>query len=523
MKRIVDAHRFIPRSAGAIALVLAAVACGSSDEGSATAPPAATPPPAPQAPLAEQISVDDVAVYQAVKAQLVREGEIVEKPNAPVIANRPAVIRVFVKARRTARPTIEAELVLKTPGKPDLVLRDGGKRVVNELDDDELGTTMNFPVPADALQAETTYVFRAAAGKLDGAADVLTFPSDGVPLKLGVKTSSQTVRVKFVPITFEDEGVERPADMSSVQLYKDTIYSMYPVANVEVSVREQPLKWAQPVQSNGGGWDKLLSTLMQLRRSDAPAQDVYYVGVFNPRSSLAEFCASGGCVLGLAPQATERDLNMRVALVLGYDNRGAGDTVAHELAHAMGRGHAPCGSPAGIDDEFPYGNASIGVGGYDLLTKKWVSPSSRAKDFMSYCGPTWVSDYTYNAIFERMTIVAQQEIDRQKAPATTSTGGAAGGASAQVMQSFLVDKNGVVEPGPELDTLGGAAEGDEKVAVTYEGPGDAKLASAVGVVRYLPAIDGRIIVAPRAPKAALRARLGGIGVTALRSVSYSSR
>lgn len=505
-----------------IALVLAAAACGSSDEASTTQAPAANAPTGTtQAPLAELVTVDDVSVYQAVKAQIIKDGGIVEKPNAPVIANRPAIIRFFLKALGTARPTVEGELTIKSPGKPDLVLRDGGKRVVTEIDDDELGTTLNFTVPADAMQADSTYSFRAASGKLDGAADVLTFPPDGKPISLGAKMGSQTLKVKFVPITLDDEGTERAADMRNVQMYKDTLYKMYPVANVEVSVREQPFKWPSAVEANGSGWDKLLSGIMQLRRADNSPQNVYYVGVFNPKSSLEEFCSKGGCVLGIAPQATERDVNMRVALVLGYNNRGAGGTLAQELAHAMGRWHAPCGNPDAIDEDYPYGNASIGVEGYDLLDKKWYSPGSRLKDFMSYCGPTWVSDYTFKGLYERMDLVQQQEIEKQQ---QGGTGAGASGRTTQVMQTFLVDKSGKVEEGPELDALGGApADGEDTIGVTYEGAGSATVGSAKGVVRRISGTGGRIVVAPAAPKAALRARLGGIGVTALRSAPYVAR
>lgn len=508
MKRFLDT--------AVVALVLGTGACGASDEGATTQPGTDTPAPVAQPPLAAQIVIDDISVYQAVKAQIVKEGAPSAKLNAPVIANRPAVIRVFAKAVTIARPTVEGELVLKTPGKPDVVLRDGNKAIVREIDDDDLSTTLNFNVPADALQGDTTFSFRVAAAKLDGATDIVSYPADGSSAPLGAKTSSQTVRVKFVPVAIDDDGTERVPDVvRNIEMYKDTLYRMYPVANVEVSVRTETVKWAEPLQSNGSGWEKLLSNIMQVRRSDAPPQNVYYIGVFSPKASLEEFCAKGGCVLGLAPQADERDLSMRAAIVLGYGNRGAGDTVAHELAHAMGRLHAPCGGPAGVDDEFPYGNATIGVEGYDIVNKKWFSPGSRAKDFMGYCSPNWVSDYTYNALFERMDAVEKQERDKQSSSSTTGT-------SAKSSQTFLVDRDGKVEQGPELDAMEPDAK-DETVSIVYEGAGSTPLGSVRGIVRHLPETGGRIILAPIAPKAALRARLTGVGVTALRSASLTAR
>ncbi len=497
------------------ALVLGAAACGSNvvvtDKGSS--PTTDTPATTPAGTIADILQVDDIGVYQAVKASIVKEGSIVVgKPNAPVIANRPAIIRVFVKALGVNRPTIEGELTLKTAGKPDLVLRDGGKKVVTELDDENLGTTLNFSIPADMIQADTSYVFKVAANKLDGATDVMVFPPGGAPQSLGAKTSSQVLKVKFVPIDIDD-GTDHPADMRNLQTYKDTLYRMYPVASVDVSVRDEAFKWTTAVQANGDGWDRLLSGLMQLRRADGSPQNVYYVGVFNPKASLEEFCARGGCVLGIAPQAGERDVNMRVALVLGYGNHGAGSTLAQELAHAMGRWHAPCGNPEAIDPDYPYGSASIGVWGYDIIDKKWLDPGTRLKDFMSYCGPTWVSDYTYSGLFDRMDLVQQQMQDLEKAQGTSGGAGAGG----SVMQTFFVDKYGGVEQGADVDVVPGADAGQPSIDITYQGAGSTNVGTVKGSVRRISGTGGRIVVAPVAPRAAIRAHLAGIGATALRS------
>jgi hypothetical protein len=46
--------------------------------------------------------------------------------------------------------------------------------------------------------------------------------------------------------------------------------------------------------------------------------------------------------------------------------------------------------------QFPYSGATIGAFGYDFATAALKFPVLR--DFMSYCDPTWISDYTYKAI-----------------------------------------------------------------------------------------------------------------------------
>ena len=42
--------------------------------------------------------------------------------------------------------------------------------------------------------------------------------------------------------------------------------------------------------------------------------------------------------------------------------------------------------------------------GYHVFTKELFS-TTRYKDMMGYCTPEWISDYTYNALFNRITSV----------------------------------------------------------------------------------------------------------------------
>ena len=74
----------------------------------------------------------------------------------------------------------------------------------------------------------------------------------------------------------------------------------------------------------------------------------------------------------------------------------------HELGHNHGREHAPCGVSG--DANYPYNGGSIGVYGYDLLTGQLFSPNEHA-DMMSYCDPTWISDYNFLALFDRVRSV----------------------------------------------------------------------------------------------------------------------
>lgn len=87
---------------------------------------------------------------------------------------------------------------------------------------------------------------------------------------------------------------------------------------------------------------------------------------------------------------------------------GASGVHAHELGHNYGRYHAPGCGAGGTDPSFPYLDIS-GPGvigdvdnpnyGFDISTMDIMVYSS-FYDFMSYCNPAWISDYTYEALFD---------------------------------------------------------------------------------------------------------------------------
>jgi hypothetical protein len=77
--------------------------------------------------------------------------------------------------------------------------------------------------------------------------------------------------------------------------------------------------------------------------------------------------------------------------------------IAHELGHAHGLSHAPCGTDDA--EPFPYPDASIGVWGFDAASGLYLDPTEY-RDVMSYCGPSWISDFNYGRLFERMQSIA---------------------------------------------------------------------------------------------------------------------
>ena len=82
-------------------------------------------------------------------------------------------------------------------------------------------------------------------------------------------------------------------------------------------------------------------------------------------------------------------------------------TAAQELAHNYGRRHVNCGSPDNVDSSYPYPTGTIsslaaGFLGFNVSANRLIH-GGEATDYMSYCNTNWTSDYTWTALFNRIS------------------------------------------------------------------------------------------------------------------------
>ena len=405
-------------TAFALLTLFASVACGDDDAPSTETTSSSgghdagseTPRDAGvDAEIPVNFSVRGGAVFQGVKLPVFGEGA---KPGAdlPIVIQRKGVFRTYLDLRNKAPTPVTVTLFYKdAAGQTQQI--ENSTQIKQTSDDSVLGSCVDLELPAEAFHEGLEIAVEVR--KAPGAAVLFRSPETGMtPLHADPRTDPLEVVVVPVHVQGADEEQYEP-DVSAPQLerMRDAMHALYPISSVQVRLRETPLIWSQPIRANGQGWDELLYAILQEREADAAPPNVYYYGLFAPARTLNAFCNSGswGCVLGLSELSRNAlDAGRRGSIGLGFSGFDAAETFVHEVGHAHGRYHAPCGGAGGPDRKYPYLEGDIGVAGWDIRTGNFLLSKGRnsAKDFMGYCAPIWVSDYTWSALFERITAIA---------------------------------------------------------------------------------------------------------------------
>lgn len=361
---------------------------------------------APDGPFdrrARDIRIREVAVYQPVKVPLVVDGAPVLERNAPVIVGKPALFRVAVEPLPGFDPReIEVELTLVSAegvAAPMVATH----AISRSSSDDRLDSTINFDVPAEAMAEDLRYAVtlreREGADLGDGAVDPQSrYPETEQQVALLGARSAGPLRVMIVPYRYTADGSNRMPilDEAQLELYKQSLYDRYPVSEIEVEVHD-PVDYDAPVGPTTG-WERYLDSHCFLRSREQPDPKVLYYGLLSPRDSLRAY---GSGIVGISYLPNPAMNDGRCSVGVGFGGYVASTTMAHELGHALGLPHAPCGVSG---DPFPYSEAKVGVWGYDRNARpgrELIDPDE-AHDMMSYCEPNFISDYNFQKLFERV-------------------------------------------------------------------------------------------------------------------------
>jgi len=319
--------------------------------------------------------VSDAQVIQSVQR---------DDNTVPLVAGRPALVRVFVTANEATGtvPAVRVHLYGPSGVFDSVTIQGPPVQVPLAVDRGNLTTSWNLTLTAaqviKGLRVDAVVDPDDDLGESNENDN--RWPATGTPLVLDVR-SVPTFDLRLVPVMQSVNHMLGNVTNANKASFADLASRIYPLVQVNVTVRATYTTSAPVLQSDdgNGAWGQVLNEIYTLQRAD-PGNYTYY-GV------VATSYSSGIAGLGYigAPAA------------MGWDKQSsAGGVTAHELGHTFGRSHAPCGTtPA--DPNYPYPNAQIGVWGYDQGAGTLKDPAGYF-DLMSYCSPVWISDYTYEGV-----------------------------------------------------------------------------------------------------------------------------
>ncbi len=301
----------------------------------------------------------------------------------PLVAGRPALLRVFPTAARAAgagTPAVRARFfvdgqeahVAHIPGKPEAI--------PERVDEGSLATSANAGIPAGVVRPGLEMVIEVDPdGTLDPALGIAKrIPGTGrLAVDVRAVPPLELTVVPFLWATAPDSSIlgvvgGLAADPEDHELLARA-RALLPVGTLDVTAHE-------PVLSSSNSTLRLMEETEAIRVMEGGRG--HYMGMM------------AGPVTGPAG----------VAFVPGRASFSVPrpGTVAHELGHNMSLHHAPCGGAGDPDPSFPHPDGSVGAWGYDFARDELVRPTT--PDLMSYCGPPdGISDYHFaNALRYRL-------------------------------------------------------------------------------------------------------------------------
>ncbi|MGH1342855.1 MAG: M66 family metalloprotease [Nannocystales bacterium] len=233
------------------------------------------------------------------------------------------------------------------------------------------------------------------------------------PNYIGIESTYQNMRIMIVPIEYDFGGCQTQFDTSEEALapYIDHMFQQNALENIDVEIHD--LYRVDNLDLTGNGFFQLLNVMAQLRAAEAPDPNVYYYGLFD---NCGECIGDGsGCTLGVAngiPGNSMGEAGARVAIgsqYLGNDEIGI-ETFVHEIGHNQGRRHIFCSgaNAAGTDPSYPYDDGKTSGWGFGVRDFQLRNGNTHF-DYMSYCNPTWVSDWQWKETFARIQTLSSWE------------------------------------------------------------------------------------------------------------------
>jgi hypothetical protein len=345
---------------------------------------------------ARGVRLSEVYANQGVGVPIVRDGAWVDGSgrNAALVPNRTTMIRGYWQLDDDFEPrVIMARLTLTMPDGTEEVA-ERTFEVTQNSSPSQIDTNMYFVIPGELIPVGVR--FQIELFETEYGYESLPEPEQTVyppqPGFLGTEDKDLALKVVLVPVHHNTgPGCPEPPEITDdeMQYLSDQLYMQNPVQRVEME-RRAPVEYTSPMSS----FSPLLQFLAELRAQDNADPAAYYYGVTRPCDGGAE--GVGGQAISIPDFPTLNNAWTRTSMGRWYNGIGAtANTFVHEVGHTQGRRHVFCnGEEGGPDPSYPYDAGDIGVWGFGILDFTLYTPTN-GKDYMTYCGNTWVSDWTW--------------------------------------------------------------------------------------------------------------------------------
>lgn len=391
-------------------------------------------PPDPTNPKFQKPFVDGIEVTQGIQYykadQHLTDPKDRDKDNSVMlVANKPAWVRVYVRDLSGSGRNITGELIVARnwqfpPVWDQRVLAPLAPSTVPALMNFDYATersnilsTLNFVIPQKVM----SYNVKLIANIWQQEGGNKNNPDDTSSLFL-IIMRRKTLKLRGIMISYsglDPNSTTTPpltinldaptiADLQSTAARTLTID---PVQSQAIFSSAGTMQWGTPLTgeatSTGGcstEWEALTAAAAQVKMNDGNRTDVIYYGLLPTGTPIGPV---GGCALN------------GVSIGLNGDQFA----MIHEIGHAAGLFHSPCGLDNGDTDYPAYepydpsNTAQASLGEYGLNINNGEIHLPDEKDYMSYCNQDWISLYHQKKLTDNDNLNPEQlELSKSDIP-----------------------------------------------------------------------------------------------------------
>jgi hypothetical protein len=324
------------------------------------------------------------------------------QPPVPIVADKPAVMRIYMKTVVTGTPYY---IVATLPNGTEV------KHAIYYLPKCASGAAWTPANQRNGTCPSFKFYFTPPKGNWSVTLTVYNLPPNagtGMPLTLSFKGSQQQNNVTLRPVRVcEKQGAlaEVCGDVSQLRNLIEIARKLYPTREVSVSSGFDVIKINSTILSDDDFWDKVLEDEKKIADKNGASASNIFAALMAP---TGKFDDTGGIANLGEPEFAVRSMVVRLT------KDTADEALAHEMGHTFGQKHTKtdlpfpvvAGMPPGCYNDpaggdWPYDNNRLWSGppneieyGFDLQTRA-IKDGNSNYDIMSYCVPRWITALKY--------------------------------------------------------------------------------------------------------------------------------